>query len=193
VRIVAGESRGRRIAAPPGRAVRPTPERVREAVFSSLGDAVRGARALDLFAGSGAMGLEALSRGALSTLFVERSAAAARVVERNIEALGYAGRARLIRGDALAAVASLSRSGEVFDLAFLDPPYAGDLLARALAAIEGSGLLAPGAVLVAEHGAGSEIAAPGSLRIERSRGYGDTSVTVMIAPSREDDARRDNQ
>jgi 16S rRNA (guanine966-N2)-methyltransferase len=185
VRIVAGESKGRRLAAPDGRETRPTPERVREALFSSLGNAVPGAAVLDLFAGSGALGLEALSRGAARAVFVERSRRALPVLRANIASLGCQDRCRVVPGDALKALERLARAGAAFDVVFLDPPYAGDLLGLALAALAGSALLAAGAVIVAEHAASAPLALPAGLVERARRKYGDTAVT-FVAEGRPD-------
>jgi 16S rRNA (guanine966-N2)-methyltransferase len=119
VRVVAGELRGRRIEAPPGNDTRPTTDKVREAVFNALGslDLVRDARVADLFAGSGALGIEALSRGAAHCTFVERDRSALRVLRDNLDHLGVADRARVVAGDAIAT------AGGDFDLVLADPPY----------------------------------------------------------------------
>ena len=123
MRVIAGELGGRRLQAPRGRATRPTSDRVREALFSMLGD-VAGARVLDLFAGSGALGIEALSRGAAEAVFVERDARALRALRANLGALGLAApRAQVRRRDALAALRSARRRKETYDLVFIDPPY----------------------------------------------------------------------
>jgi 16S rRNA (guanine966-N2)-methyltransferase len=121
VRIVAGSRKGHRIAAPGGVVTRPTSDRVREAVFSIVGS-VEGASVLDLFAGSGAMGLEALSRGAASCVFVERDRAAARVIEANLEKLRLTG-AVVVTGDAAAALREERDRGRLYDLVLVDPPY----------------------------------------------------------------------
>ncbi len=123
MRIIAGEHRSRRLVTPAGRDVRPTSDRAREAMFASMGSIV-GARALDLFAGSGALGLEALSRGAVSCLFVERDAAALDALQTNIAALGEEARATVERGDATAVLEQLAETGAQFDLMLIDPPYA---------------------------------------------------------------------
>ncbi len=133
VRIIAGEWGGRRIQAPPGAGVRPTTDRIREAWMGAIGGRIEGARVLDLFAGTGALGLEALSRGATEAVFVERARSALRLLEQNIEALGAGTQARIVRAD---AVRYLERAGEErFDLALADPPYgkgyAATLLRRA--------------------------------------------------------------
>ncbi|MFN0011755.1 MAG: 16S rRNA (guanine(966)-N(2))-methyltransferase RsmD [Phycisphaerales bacterium] len=122
MRIIAGEYRRRLIQALPGLTTRPMPDRVKESLFSMLGTRIEGAAVLDLFAGSGALGLESLSRGAASCLFVERDRSAAAILERNIETLGCADRAQVVLGDAL-GMSIVARAPEGIDLIFLDPPY----------------------------------------------------------------------
>ncbi len=118
MRVIAGEYRGRRLKVPPGVRTRPTADRVRESLFSILGD-IAGLRVLDLFAGSGALGIEALSRGAASAVFVERDRAAAALVQANLDALGLADRGRVVRLDVLRWL----EAGSPVDVAFADPPY----------------------------------------------------------------------
>src|SRR3990172_8994658 len=118
MRIVGGSCKGARVYAPRGSGTRPTSDKVREAIFAIVGS-VDGLRVLDLFAGSGALGLEALSRGAASAVFVESDPAAVRIIERNVEKLGLAG-TRIVRSDALRYVAAVE---EAYDLVFVDPPY----------------------------------------------------------------------
>lgn len=129
LRIVGGRLGGRRIEAPPGRSVRPTRERVREAWFSALGERIDGARVLDLFAGSGALGIEALSRGAALVHFVEADGRAFRVLRRNLEMMGVEDRARLHRGDVFRLLDRL-RAGPRFEVALADPPYGEGLATR---------------------------------------------------------------
>jgi len=179
MRVVAGALKGQRLDVPPGRDVRPTPDRVREALFSSLGSLVQGAGVLDLFGGSGALAIEALSRGAALAVIVELHRRAADVVSANLSRTGLEGRARLIRGDALKLIPSLAAERLAFDVVFLDPPYAGDLAARALAAVVGHGLLAPEGVVVVEHDKRNPVAEPAGLRIESVRTYGDTALTYL--------------
>jgi 16S rRNA (guanine966-N2)-methyltransferase len=172
MRVIAGELGGRRLRSPRGTGTRPTSERVREALFSMLGD-VSGLRVLDLFAGSGSLGIEALSRGAAAATFVERSPRALAALRGNITALGLAERARVVEGDALTAL----RLPGKYDLIFLDPPYAaaaGPLagaLARGLA-----GVLAAGGRVVSE----SDRRAPLELELplRRERRYGDTMIRI---------------
>jgi len=182
MRIVAGQARGRKLAAPPGREVRPTSDRVREALFSILGPAVRGARVLDLFAGSGALGIEALSRGAAHAVFVDRAGAAVATVRRNLEATGFTARARVVRADALRALDRLGREGAAFDLAFVDPPYSGGLREAALARLVARGVLAAAGRVVVEHATGAEPPVIACLRIIASKRYGGTALTLMEAP-----------
>jgi len=178
MRVIAGELGGRRLQAPRGRATRPTSDRVREALFAMLGE-FDGERVLDLFAGSGALGIEALSRGAAQSVFVERDRAALRALDANLEALGLAPpRAQLLRSDALAALEGARRRKETYDLIFIDPPYSqardwGPELTVALAPV-----LGPAARVVVE----SDRRAPLQLELEleRERRYGDTSIRIHL-------------
>src|SRR4051812_38997114 len=154
MRIVAGTWRGRSLAAPPGTETRPTADRVRQALFDMLMHApwagravVEGATVLDVFAGTGALGLEALSRGAARTTFVERARAALTVLRANIVACGAAGRCEVLAVDALSVP-----GGEGADIVFLDPPYGQDLVARSLARLRSVGRVGPGSLIVAEMG-----------------------------------------
>ncbi len=176
MRVIAGTLGGRRLRAPAGRATRPTSDRVREALFSMLGE-IDGARVLDLFAGSGALGIEALSRGAAHAVFVERDAAAAAVLRANLRALGVGReRAEVRRADAQATLRHASRSGEKYDLVFIDPPYgeASTWSPRLSASLPE--LLAPGGRAVAESDRRLPLAL--GLPVETERRYGDTSITI---------------
>jgi 16S rRNA (guanine966-N2)-methyltransferase len=180
LRIVAGTLGGRRIQAPPGSDTRPTSDRVREALFSALGP-LDGAVVLDLFAGSGALAVEALSRGAARAVLVEKDGRAASVIRRNLEALGLAApAAALRRRDALAALRDAREAGETYDLVFLDPPYRlatglGPELATALAPV-----LAPGARVVGESDRRTPLDLPG-LSTTFERRYGDTLLRIHTA------------
>jgi 16S rRNA (guanine966-N2)-methyltransferase len=146
LRIIGGTWRGRKLRFPAGAAIRPTPDRVRETLFNWLGATIHGARCLDLFAGSGVLGLEALSRGAAHVTFVERDAAAAHALrERLVE--WQAGDARVERGDALRYLAGAARP---FDIVFLDPPFASELLTQSAALLEERHWLATGARIYVE-------------------------------------------
>src|SRR4051794_6914770 len=174
MRVIAGMYGGRRLSAPPGSRTRPTSDRVREALFSILGARVVDARVLDLFAGSGALGIEALSRGAAAATFVDSAPAAIRAVRANLDALGA--QAQVRRADARRFLGGASGEARQYDLVFLDPPYRlagrlGDELTAALAAV-----LAPGAVVVVE----SDRRAPLELQLPilDERRYGDTLIRI---------------
>ena len=178
-RIIAGEAGGRRLSVPAGEAVRPTSDRVKESIFAALGsDRLVGARVLDLYAGSGALGLEALSRGAAEAVFVDRDRAAGRAIQANIEALGFGDRA-VLRLRPVATLLASGPEGPPFDLALLDPPYdtpAVDVDAVLRLLVEG-GWLAPDATVVAERAAGSSaLAWPAGWGSTWERCYGDTLV-----------------
>jgi 16S rRNA (guanine966-N2)-methyltransferase len=182
VRIVAGEFRGRELVTPAGNATRPTAARAREALFAILAD-VREASVLDLYAGSGALGLEALSRGAERAVFVEAGKQAQRAIKANVVSLNLGARATLLPIRAEAALRTLERHAP-FSLVFADPPWADaqaafDILAR----LAGSALLAPAARLVLEHAArsGPEIPENSPLRAVDTRRWGDTAVTIFEA------------
>jgi 16S rRNA (guanine(966)-N(2))-methyltransferase RsmD len=179
MRIVAGETKGARLLVPSGTEVRPTSDRVREAVFSSLGTSVRGARVLDLFGGSGALGLEAMSRGASGAVFVERSGVIRKVLEANIATLGYQKSSRVIPGDALRALRRLGGEKERFDIAFVDPPYASDLAQRAVEELAAGDLMTPLAIIVVEHAGSMIIHCPKSLQVSTTKRYGDTAITYL--------------
>jgi len=174
LRIIAGIWRGHRIQAPPGRGVRPTPDRVREAWMNALQPYLPGARVLDLFAGSGALGLEALSRGAAHATFVERSGTALRALSANVARLGAQDRTTVVRGDALAYVDRLEPLA--FDIALADPPY-GVGLAEQLAQRFISRPFARW--LWIEHPAKERLPDAAGVRTRR---YGDTALTSYPAP-----------
>jgi 16S rRNA (guanine966-N2)-methyltransferase len=183
MRVVGGADRGRRLAASRGLGTRPTAERVREALFDILGPAVEGMRVLDLCAGTGAVGIEALSRGAAFACFVERERDALRALRSNLERLGVAAdRSRIVAGDVLATLPVVDRTEAPFDLVFVDPPYAGPLTAAALAALARSALLAPGGRLVVQHLAKTPVTPPAGLRLAgRARRFGTTALTFFQA------------
>ncbi len=151
-RIIAGRSKGRRLAAPGGEATRPTGARVRQSLFDILAPRLPGARFLDAFAGSGAVGLEALSRGASRVVLIDVAQAAVRASRDNARALaGLAGDVQVLHQDARVALPALAARGFRFDVVFLDPPYDADLYEPVIAKLDASELLAPGGVVVAEH------------------------------------------
>ena len=180
MRIVAGDFKGRRLRAPRGRRTRPTADRVREALFSLLGD-VAGARVLDLYAGSGALGIEALSRGAASAVLVERDPGAAAVIAANLAALDV--RAEVRRQDVMRF---LARAEGGFDLVFCDPPYdSGPRIATALAE-RLPAVIAENGRIVTESDKRAPLVLPYPLIVERS--YGDTRIAIHAAPEAVADA-----
>ena len=149
MRIIAGEARGRRLYAPAGEDTRPTSDRVRESLFNILGRRVLDARVLDLFCGSGALSFEAVSRGAQSAVLIDADSKAVRTARSNAQALDMQRQVRVYRNDYQSACRILLRKNAVFDLVFVDPPYAQGLYASALQAV--APLLADGALIVCEH------------------------------------------
>jgi 16S rRNA (guanine966-N2)-methyltransferase len=179
MRIIAGEWRGRLIQAPPGQGTRPTADRVRETLFSMLTSRLGSFEDLsvaDLFAGSGALGFEALSRGAASVTFVESDAEAAATIRRNAQTLGASARVRVVAGSALA----LPRAGP-FDLVFADPPYAPGSGSAVAAAVTASNWLAPGGWMSVET-ARADPVDPGDLAVETERDVGRARLTLLRRP-----------
>jgi 16S rRNA (guanine966-N2)-methyltransferase len=180
MRIVGGRLRGRPLAGPKSLAIRPTADRLRESLFNILahayGDPVTGARVLDLFAGTGALGIEALSRGAAFALLVDDDAEARALIRENVTALGLGGVTRIFRRDATKL--GSAHPIEPFSLAFLDPPYGQGLAAAALGAARDGGWLAPGALLVVEEAAKSAFAPPLSFSELERRVYDDTQFVL---------------
>jgi 16S rRNA (guanine966-N2)-methyltransferase len=183
MRVVGGRLKGRVLQAPASREIRPTSERLRESIFDILTHKhegiVEGARVVDLFAGSGALAIEALSRGALFALFVDNGSEARALLRANVEALGLGGVTRIWRADATRL--GRAPAGDPFTLAFLDPPYGKGLAGPALAGLVDGGWLAPGALVVVEEAAKAEIAPPAGLSIVDERVYGDTRVAFLRA------------
>jgi 16S rRNA (guanine966-N2)-methyltransferase len=184
MRVVGGRLRGRTLAAPKSKAIRPTADRLRESLFNILahafGDPVSGARVLDLFAGTGALGVEALSRGAAFTLFVDEGAEARALLRENVTALGLGGSSRIFRRDATKLGAA--HPVAPFSLAFLDPPYAQGLAAAALASARAGGWFTPDALIVVEEAAKTQFTAPEGFREIDRRRYDDTEF-VFLRPS----------
>ena len=176
--MIAGSARGIRLLAP-GPGTRPFADRVKQTLFAVLEPDLDGARVLDLFAGSGAAGIEALSRGAAHATFVERDAGAARVIGENLRRAGVDGRARVVRRDAVAWLAEEGRDNGPWDVAVIDPPYAEtDLVTRTLAALAAPGLLAPGGRVVVKHfWRDTQPAVIGLLASERERRFGESALT----------------
>ena len=181
MRIIAGSLKGRRLAPVKG-LIRPTGAKVREAIFNILGDAVVEAKVLDLFAGTGALGIEALSRGAEAAVFVEDHPESLKVLRRNLESLDLRDRAQVLPVPVLSALKKLAVQCENFDLAFLDPPYGGEKAGAALNALAGAAIMAPAAWVVAEHSRRDTLPeAAGRLERRELRRYGDTQVAFYQA------------
>jgi 16S rRNA (guanine966-N2)-methyltransferase len=187
MRVIAGSLKGRPLVAPRGHRTRPTADQVRIALLDALGPWLSGARLLDLFAGSGSIGFEALSRGAAQATFVERDAQAIVALRRNVDALGVRGRARVMRGEVARELRRLADAGERFDVVFLDPPYEGDLVRVTLGHL-GDGLATgPGALVVAQHFTKQPPPeAIGCLAMFRTRRFGETTLSFFRhAPAEE--------
>jgi 16S rRNA (guanine966-N2)-methyltransferase len=185
MRITGGTYRGRQLAAPRDLSVRPTSDRTRQAIFNMLrhkdfdiGFTLEGARALDLFAGTGALGIEALSQGARWCLLVDDSAESRALQRQNVEALGLTGATRIWRRDATDLGPIGPAAGGPFELVFLDPPYRKEMIPKALASLKAGGWLADKALLVAETDANEPLDAPGYTLLDE-RDYGETRVRFL--------------
>ena len=183
MRVVGGRLKGRNLASPSGREIRPTADRLRESVFNILMHAydnpIEGARVLDLFAGTGALGIEAVSRGAAFTLFVDNGAEARALLRNNVEALALGGVTKVFRRDATNL--GPAHPLEPFSVAFLDPPYGKGLAEKALAALRDGGWLTAGALLVVEEAKAAGFAAPDGFEELERRAYDDTEFVFLRA------------
>jgi len=192
--VIAGEAGGRRLAVPDGRDTRPTSDRAREGLFgtiSSILGSLAGARVLDLYAGSGAVGLEALSRGAEHVLLVEHGARAARVIRENIEAIGLPG--AVLVADRVERVLARGPGGGRYDMVFADPPYAmpGEDVAAMLGALAGQGWLAPGALVIVERATRSgPVSWPDGFIADRARRYGEATFWYGLASASDREGAR---
>ncbi len=181
LRIIAGQRRGKQLVTPRDRSIRPTADRIRESIFNIIADRVSDARVLDLFAGTGAMGIEALSRGAAHATFVDSSIEAVALVQRNLAACGFAERARVIRRAAVEALAGMT-GGAGFDLVFMDPPYDRALVIPALAALRAAAVTDPEVLIVVEHAPVETLPdQKGGWRCLDQRRYGKTLVSFLGA------------
>ena len=192
MRIITGTARGCRLKTPKGEATRPTADRIKESLFNILGRRVEEARVLDLFAGTGALGLEALSRGAASALFVDERTAS--LIEENAAKTRLLEHAEVVRADALHVLARLGALGRSFDLIFCDPPYRRGLWEKALSSVDREGLLAPGGCMIVENAA-EETALPplDVLRCVREEGYGKTTRLRFWVRARSEEESPDDQ
>jgi 16S rRNA (guanine966-N2)-methyltransferase len=181
MRIIGGRLKGRVLQSPPDSEIRPTSDRLRETIFNILAhaydDPVSDAAVIDLFAGTGAMGLEALSRGARNVLFVEIAGKARALIRANVDALGLGGVAQIFRRDARKL--GSAPHGKSFSLAFLDAPYGQHLAEQALVALHDGNWLAPQALLIVEEAAEAELALPEGYETIETRLYGDTQIAIL--------------
>lgn len=178
MRIIAGSARGTPLLAPKGMDTRPTQDKVKESLFNMLQGQLEDGAALDLFAGSGALGLEAVSRGASRAVLVDQSREAAQCIRRNIEKLRFQDRAELLTCDWKQAVSKLAREGRKFDLVFLDPPYRMDDLGFLCDELDAAGLLNPEAVVVWERRTGTKNELSPAFALMKQRAYGDTEMLL---------------
>jgi 16S rRNA (guanine966-N2)-methyltransferase len=186
VRITGGTLRGRNLVTPPDARVRPTSDKVRQAIFNILAHndfgiafSLEGAKVCDLFAGTGALGIEALSHGAAFALLVDDSAESRALIRTNVESLGLTGVTKIWRRDATDLGPMAAGSGGPFDLAFLDPPYRKNLVAPALASLRDGGWLSPSALVVVETSEDETVTPPDGFSMQIARVYGDTRVWIL--------------
>ncbi|MDO3410746.1 16S rRNA (guanine(966)-N(2))-methyltransferase RsmD [Saccharibacillus sp. CPCC 101409] len=179
MRVVAGEAKGRPLKAVPGSGTRPTTDKVKEAIFSMIGPFFDGGTALDLFAGTGGLGIEALSRGAQRAIFVDADAKSIETVRSNLRATGFEPRAEVYRNDAQRALKALAKREAKLELVFLDPPYRMKNGAELMLRMEELGLLRPGAVILLEYESSYAYPAEfGGFTEDRKAVYGETTVSI---------------
>lgn len=180
MRIIAGANRGRKLKSVPGMKTRPTADRVKEAVFSSIDSALYDSRFLDVFSGTGSIALEAVSRGAQQAVLLEKDADALRVMQENITACGQQERCQIIRGDSIASLALLGRKGKMFDFIYVDPPYQGGLYETVLQQIAEKQLLASGGTILLECAKNTSLSLENSIFfIQKEKQYGDIRVIYV--------------
>ena len=184
MRVISGKLKGKKLFTLKGMDLRPTSDRVKEAIFDILQNSIQGKRVLDLFAGTGALGIEALSRGAKGAVFVEGSPQSLAVLYKNLDACRLREQAEVLSREAQRGIEILSERGETFDLIFLDPPYGKGLACKALQALPGRSILAPEALIVAEHSPAEALEAIPSLERIDQRRYGSTLVSFFRRQTR---------
>ena len=186
MRIISGESRGRRLVKPKGHAIRPTSDRVKESIFNILGDEVRGKTILDLYAGTGNLGIEALSRGARKVVFVERERQALRIIEKNLSQCGVKEASEILATEVHRAIGVLSRRGDRFDIILMDPPYRQAMIQPTLTQLSTHRIYREDTLLVVEHDRREPLPDPmEGWSLIRHRPFGDTIVSILnphIAP-----------
>jgi 16S rRNA (guanine(966)-N(2))-methyltransferase RsmD len=180
MRIISGTSRGRRLVTPKSQAIRPTSDRIKESIFNILGGEVEGKVVLDLFAGTGNLGIEALSRGAKRVLFVEKGRQALKLIQRNLSLIGMRERSEILPKDVSRAIGILKLKGESFDLILMDPPYEKGLIQKTLSKMRSHRIYHEGTILVIEHNRREPI--PERIQgwiLTRQRGIGDTVISFL--------------
>lgn len=180
MRVIAGEAKGRELLAPKGLNTRPTLAKVKEAMFGMIQFDLEDAEVLDLFAGSGGLGIEALSRGAARSVFCDADRNAISVIKSNIKRLGYDERAEIFPGDSIALLDRFAESGRTFDIVLLDPPYETQLESNAIAKLTQLGLLSENAILICEHSRENTPEFPDGFNVKKARKYGDCYVTYAV-------------
>jgi 16S rRNA (guanine966-N2)-methyltransferase len=184
MRIIAGILKGRKLASVPGLKTRPTADRVREALFNILGQAPVGAVVLDLYAGTGALGIEALSRGSRWAVFVDHAREATAILDKNLQTCAMRDQARIIKWNIAKNLNCLKGYAKTFTLVFIDPPYRMQMVLPTLSSLARAQCLSDGALIVVEHGAGETLEpVPEPFRLEDQRRYGQTWLTFLIQPN----------
>lgn len=190
MRVITGLAKGRRLKAPKGFITRPTTDRVKESLFNILGDIPDGAIVLDLFAGSGGLGIEALSRGAEYGVFIDQNSVSCQVITENLQTTGLLSKATVLRNDVLRALELLKKQDRVFTLIFCDPPYMTGLVEMTLKKISNLKIVACGAIFVAEHSRREALADRiGGFNLVRREQYGDTTMSFYSYQEEEHSCR----
>lgn len=184
MRIISGTARGIKLAVPPGKMVRPTTEMVREALFNIIGVKIDGSVFADMYAGSGSVGIEALSRGAKFCVFVEKNKQCVKIINENLIKSGLAARAGVYCGYVLSALKYMAKEGRVFDFIFQDPPYGMSLSTEIMDYVKENGLLKPGGFFILEHYKKNIVAPGDGWVISSQRNYGDTVLTLLAVQNK---------
>jgi 16S rRNA (guanine966-N2)-methyltransferase len=185
MRIIAGKFKSRKLTFPRAKTTRPTMDRVKETLFNVLGDQISDAAVLDLFAGCGSLGFEALSRGARSALFVDSDTAAISCLNTNSAALGLTHAVRIIKSSVPAVLASFERDKRIFDIILMDPPYSADLAKKTLLKIYGFDILAPNGILVIEHAVHEKLPLAKHIEFITHKKFGQTQLSFLMAHPKE--------
>ena len=181
MRIISGTSKGKKLRSLRGQAIRPTSDRVKESIFNILGQEVDGKYVLDLFAGTGNLGIEALSRGATRTVFVEKERSAIDLIKKNLSHCGFEDRVHIMTGEVERAIRLLHRKGEVFDFIFMDPPYRRGLVQKTLGILQAQPLHHEDSILVIEHDRRETLSeSTEGWTLGRKRQFGDTIVSFIV-------------